>query len=408
MAYYFLFPENDATVYSHPDRINMNTGGDELLELVKEVGSSDQYHYPSRVFIKFKDSEMGSLIEDTITSDLFSSSAEVRLQLSSVEAKNLLETHLIEAYAVSQSWNEGTNKYLNLPSSSNGVTWINRDGSTLGSAWTTSSIGGIGSSSIHNTSSGQGGFCIEQYETEVGTSGSINSLVITPGGGVWYTGSGYETNQQFIAGDSLDTNLNVTEIVRKFSASYLSSQTYPTGIINNGFLIKTVDSIETNVSYSFGELKYFSVDTHTIYPPKLVFKWDDSSYSATDNIKTSGDLNVSLYNIKKEYNQNDEALIKIHVRDKYPTRTFTTSSNYLNIGYLTTASFYSIRDAHTEQEIIPFDKDFTKISSDNNGNYFKIYMKGLQPERYYRFLIKHTNHDGTTIYDNDYYFKVVR
>ena len=123
MAYYFLFPENDATVYSHPDRINMNTGGDELLELVKEVGSSDQYHYPSRVFIKFKDSEIGSLIEDTITSDLFSSSAEVRLQLSSVEAKNLLETHLIEAYAVSQSWNEGTNKYLNLPSSSNGVTW---------------------------------------------------------------------------------------------------------------------------------------------------------------------------------------------------------------------------------------------------------------------------------------------
>ena len=35
-------------------------------------------------------------------------------------------------------------------------------------------------------------------------------------------------------------------------------------------------------------------------------------------------------------------------------------------------------------------------------------MKGLQPERYYRLLFKHINTEGTTIYDNKYYFKVVR
>ena len=46
MAYYFLFPENDTTLYSHPSRINMNTGGDEILELVKERGDTDQNHYP--------------------------------------------------------------------------------------------------------------------------------------------------------------------------------------------------------------------------------------------------------------------------------------------------------------------------------------------------------------------------
>jgi len=31
MAYYFLFPENDATIYSHPNRTKLNTGGDEIL-----------------------------------------------------------------------------------------------------------------------------------------------------------------------------------------------------------------------------------------------------------------------------------------------------------------------------------------------------------------------------------------
>ena len=62
MAYYFLFPEIDTTIYSHPDRKTMNAGSDELLELVKEPGSSDPYHYPSRILIKFKNEEITNAI----------------------------------------------------------------------------------------------------------------------------------------------------------------------------------------------------------------------------------------------------------------------------------------------------------------------------------------------------------
>ena len=35
MAYYSIFPEEDTTLYSHPDRSEMNTGGDEILELAR-------------------------------------------------------------------------------------------------------------------------------------------------------------------------------------------------------------------------------------------------------------------------------------------------------------------------------------------------------------------------------------
>ena len=63
MAYYFLFPEIDATIYSHPDRLEMNTGHDEILEIVKEKGSSDERYYPSRVLIKFKTEDLKSAIE---------------------------------------------------------------------------------------------------------------------------------------------------------------------------------------------------------------------------------------------------------------------------------------------------------------------------------------------------------
>ena len=227
---------------------------------------------------------------------------------------------------------------------------------------------------------------------------------------MWYTGSDFRSSQQFKVGQSLDTDFDVKNIVSKFSASIFANDVFPTGVSNNGFLIKKPDVIENNTSHSFGELQYFSNDTHTIHPPKLCFKWDDSSYpdQFTGSAKSSGDLNVTLYRNKEEYNQNDEASFRIHVRDKYPTRTFATSSNFLNTGYFTTSSFYSIRDAHSEREIIPFDEKFTKLSADSEGMYFKIFMKGLQPERYYRVLFKHTNLEGTTIYDNDYYFKVIR
>ena len=58
--------------------------------------------------------------------------------------------------------------------------------------------------------------------------------------------------------------------------------------------------------------------------------------------------------------------------------------------------------------VFDYDNTFTKISADNTSNYFDIYMDGLQPERYYRLLIK-TEIDGTTtIVDNDQVFKVVR
>ena len=399
MAYYFIFPELDTTLYSHPDRKTMNAGSDELLEIVKEPGSSDQYHHPSRVLIKFKNDDILSAIsligDSTFTSSLSSS---VNLEIALADAKNITETHIIAAYAVSQSWNEGTGKYLNLPTGSDGVSWTYKDNSTTATEWS-------GVTDVTDNFGGNGG------TGSIFSSSGVNAP-LTPGGGTWYTGSNFYGTQQFLKGEDLDINMDVKEIVHRWSASLNVGETYPAGIDNYGFLLKTLDNVEANASSSFGELQYFSSDTHTIYPPKLTFKWDDSVVytDGTNNQNTakSGSLFISLYNNQKEYNQNDEAIFRIHVRDKYPTRTFVTSSNYLNKGYFTTSSYYSIRDAHTEREIIPFDNTFTKLSADSEGMYFKMNMKGLQPERYYRILLKNTHNDGTTIYDDKYFFKVVR
>ena len=384
MAYYFIFPEKDATIYSHPDRTKMNTGGDEILEIVKEKGSSDQRYYPSRVLIQFKNEEIQDTISNKVGSSVFNNgTSEVALKLLSSQHRNLANILNLEVFALSQSWDEGTGRYSNLPTSSNGCSWVFRDNDTISTQWLTSSFA-------------------------VATTGSIDASGITKGGGVWYTGSNFQGSQQFLQGSNLDTDINVTSIVQKFSASLFANSTYPTGIPNHGFLVKQPDSVEQDTSSSFGEMKYFSVNTHTIFPPKLIFKWDDSIHNSQSIAKQNGELSVSLYRNKEEYNQNDEAIFRVHVRDKYPVRQFASSSNFLNAGYFTTSSLYSIRDAHTEEEIIPFDSKFTKLSADDEGMFFKIFMKGLQPERYYRVLFKHTNNEGTKVYDDNYHFKVVR
>ena len=72
MVHYFIFPEKDTTLYSHPDRSLMNAGYDEIIEIVKEKGTSDQYHHPSRILIKFKNEDIKE-VHDLIGSEKFNS-----------------------------------------------------------------------------------------------------------------------------------------------------------------------------------------------------------------------------------------------------------------------------------------------------------------------------------------------
>ena len=54
MAHYFIFPEKDTTIYSHPTHQSTNTGIDEILTLRDEQSFTDNNYYPSRILIQFK------------------------------------------------------------------------------------------------------------------------------------------------------------------------------------------------------------------------------------------------------------------------------------------------------------------------------------------------------------------
>tara|TARA_R110000782_G_scaffold2992_3_gene11050 strand:+ start:2213 stop:3211 length:999 start_codon:yes stop_codon:yes gene_type:complete len=225
----------------------------------------------------------------------------------------------------------------------------------------------------------------------------------TTGGVTWDTAPTYTTeysgSQSFLYSDDKDINIDVTSIIGQWNSG---------SIDNNGLILKLSSSIEDSSTPLI--TKFFSMDTHTIYPPHLEFKWDDSSYSTTLSEITSSNFSTSITNNRSEFLENSTYKFRIKSRDTYPSRAFSTSSVYTNAKSLPSTSYWALKDAKTEEMVIDFDTNYTKISCDDDSNYFKLYINGLQPERYYQILYKILLSNGEVIIiDNkSNYFKVVR
>jgi hypothetical protein len=117
---------------------------------------------------------------------------------------------------------------------------------------------------------------------------------------------------------------------------------------------------------------------------------------------------INITNNKGKYTDTGKQRFRIAAKPKYPTRSFTTSSVYLTNYALPSASYWGLRDENTEEMVIDFDTKYTKVSCNGTSSFFDVYMDGLQPERYYRILIKTELQGSTVVVDNQNIFKVVR
>jgi len=365
MAVYKIFPEKSATLYSFYPALN--TGLDEILELstFESIESTDEV---SRPVIKFSTNEISNVFTNLIKTSSF----DVYLKLYLADASAIPLDYTVFCHPIAADWNQGTGRLGNFPQTTNGVSWefTNQSGSTK---WTTGTF-------------------------LPGITGSYSGSDF--GGGTWYTASAYQSTQSFAFNTEKDIELKVTNAV---SASY-------TNVISNyGFILKHSSSLEFTTASKF-ELKYFSGNTHTIYPPALEFRWNDSSYvTGSLTVVTSSFFALTLGNNKGEFQQDSVQRFRVNVRDQFPSTIFRTSISYANSKALPTSSYWAIRDLDTEEIVVDYDTSYTKISCDTNGNYFDIYMNGLEPERYYKLLIKTIiSNKETIISDKDYIFKVIR
>ena len=375
--HYFTFAEKDATLYEAT--ASMNTGLDEILEIRKDVNSTGTTVDVSRILIKFDLSYISSSIVSGLIPPPGSLPASSSYYLNLFDAKPsaLVTSQSLYAYPVSQSWTMGGGRSYDNPRTTDGCSWNFKFGQDDGRLW--SSISGSG--------------------------------------GTWYTGSGFEASQSFTH-KSRDMRMNVTDIVNKWIT---------TDTPNEGFIVKrsgSVGNTDTNQdegsTTELGNFSFFSSDTHTKYPPTLEVVWDDSSWNTGSLSALSSteleDTVIYMKGLRPEYNEKSIAKFRLVGRARFPERTFATTPANLTVKYLPSGStsgdgtFYSIKDAETEDVIVPYGSG-SKVSCDSTGNYFNLRLDGYQPERYYRLCYKVVSGSGTSdetqqYFDEGFTFKV--
>lgn len=365
MAIYKIFPEKSATLYSYYPATN--TGQDEIIE-ASTYYSVNGTNEVSRILLQFPQSQILDIIDNKISGSNYDTYLKVYL----ANASEIPLNYTLFCHPLSKEWNVGTGRLSNVPATTDGTSWTFTDQS--GSIkWTSGTF-------------------------TIGTTGSYSGSNV--GGGTWWTSSLYQSTQSFTNISSKDIELKVTETTNAWSSSLIS---------NYGLILKHSSSLEFTTASKF-ELKYFSGNTHTIYPPALEFRWDDSSYSTGSlNVVTSSLCAVTMWNNVASFQQDSIQRFRVNVRDQYPSVAFRTSISYDNTKALPSTSYWSIKDLDTEEIVVDYDTSYTKISCDASGNYFDTYMNGLEPERYYKILIKSVFSNGeTVIFDKDYIFKVIR
>ena len=386
MAIYKLFPYKDTTLYSfYP---TMNTGIDPITQISNLNIAVDTNPQSARFLTEFVQSE----IEDVIDNKIAGAQWDVDFRSFIATAQGVVESTDISVHPIAQYWWNGTGTYLDQPLTTDGASWYNAyfSGST---PW-----------------SGSGSDATNHYVTS-----SYNPTYVGSGGGAWYhsgsDGTLYAVTQSFDTRSEKDLKVNAKTVVSLWYSSSLGVHA-SSSLENYGFITKWESGVEFNTNTQIQPvMQFYSVDTNTIYPPQLEFKWKDFvnclTGSATSSIVTTTNLATSLAENPGEFFPSSINRFRFNVAPKYPTPVWTTASLFTGTNYLPTASYYAVKDLDTNEFIIDYDTTYTQISSDANGNYFDIYMNGLEPERYYKILVKTTINSSTIIYDDYYYFKVI-
>ena len=321
---------------------------------------------------------------------------EFSLNLKVTDAQSLPLSYTMYCYPLTKFWEMGNGMFVD-GGSDVGVNWAYTNYPDLGTYWY---------SSMDTTY-----VPTDDYLNNQSTSSFIR------GGGVWHytlpsssmdlqSGSSLMCTQSFGYYQKSDISMDITNICKGWIGG---------GIYNNGVMVMSSEEIVATPSN--GYIYFFSKETNTIYTPYIDVKWDDSTYlsgsslisSSLQPVTSSVGVTVSIKNLKKEYKVGSIIRFDVYARDLYPQKTFQRLQTvYLNPKYLPVTSYYSIKDNESEETIIDFD-DYSKLSLDDNGNFFMVDTTGLPQERYYRLLIKSILDDGSVqIFDDGAVFKIVR
>jgi hypothetical protein len=361
--HHFIFPNQDTWVSSGSSTVtgesfkDQNFGRDQILEVKKEFYNNSFDHF-TRTLVQFSGTEFSNLSQSIIDGKI----TDPKFYLRLYEAQGNAEVsgdYTLDIKPISQSWIEGTGKFGDSPKNTNGCSFENRS----------NPIGGT--------------------KVNWGTAG-ISVLNIS-------------SSTQTFSNQSADVEADVTDMVNLWLTGSHS---------NYGMLVRFSGSQETD-SETFGHLKFFSRETHTIFSPRLEVRWDDSSFStgSLNELTMSGLADNFLYmrGLRESYKVGERVKFRIGARKRYIQKTFSTSVQTVTGSFIPESSgSYAIKDVATDEFIVPF-SGYTSMSCDTEGPYFNQWLDGFYPDRVYRIQLKLKYDDGQEqVFDDDFDFIVKR
>jgi hypothetical protein len=364
----FLTPIQDASLYEQfPQR---NTGYDEILE----IGKSSDGLYRIRGIMEF---DLRS-IEDEMTNLTIPLDAAFWLNLRIANAEDFKRRQVVQFFIVSQSWVEGTGFFAqDTTNPEDGASWQFRQ-----------------STDDVEYSESYEGSTTQSFTASADVWGTAFSASY---GGTYISGS---SGTQVIFGFKPgDIRIDATGLFRELISGSAGA--------NYGILMKLTDEDEATSTVK-ANLKFFSNQTHTIYPPMVEVIWDSQVYSVPADSGLSlapEDYELYIPNARSEYVSGSMHRIRIGIRDRSPVKTFTDTFRFGPKYYLPSASYYSIKDAATNAEVIPFDAG-SKINADGTGSYFDFQVENMFINRTYKILVLTEKPWGNEIIDTGHRFKV--
>jgi hypothetical protein len=293
------------------------------------------------------------LVQFDIANDLSGSvplGSTFYLNLRVADATNFHRSQYIEIYPITQLWDEGTGFFAqDLVNPYDGVTWRTRD--AINTNWAT--LGGSTGSLI-----GSHSFGFKPTDIRIDISGVVRG---------WITGS-----------------------------------------INYGLLFKLPESDETN-SKVLSNIKFFSRNTHTIYPPTIEAVWNSQTMSitpASNLVSTPDEYDVYVPALKQTFASGSMQRIRFSARPIHPIKSFADVSRYGAKYYLSSGSYIGIQDVATKAMVIPFDTG-SLLSADNTGSYFDLKIENMFIGRTYEVLVQVTKPWGFEVMHTGNAFRVV-
>ena len=378
--HHFIFPTQDTWISSGSSTItgesfkDQNFGRDQILEVKKDF-FNNSFNFQTRALVNFSGTEFTelskSIADGTIPSPQTGSVVGSKFYLRLYEAEGnveLTEEYKLAIQPISESWTEGTGKFGDNPKNTNGCSFNNRKNP-------------IGGNSLTWSNAGTSVLSVSQSEQTF-------------------------TNQ------SPDVEVEVTNMVNMWLEGQYS---------NYGMLIRFSGSQETD-SETFGHLKFFSRNTHTIFSPKLEVRWDDHLPCTGSNTGSMTELTMSglsdnfLYmkGLREEYKVGERVKFRVGARKRYIQKTFSNSVQTVTGSFIPEGSgSYAIKDVATDEFVVPFEDSssvsYTKLSCDSDSNYFIQYLDGFYPDRVYKIQLKLKYDDGQEqVFDDDFEFIVKR